>query len=488
MTSQVTTHATIDPAVTSPRERAGLWARCDDRRARVRFYIALTLTLYVVAWGLVLIRAHVKRTKVDFALSDAVGLYAYLPSVVIDGDLRFENQLQAQFRGTLPEGYGEQSDGEGWAVSARRNRWPVGVALTLSPAFVVAHGLSHLLHAMTGWDAFEPNGYTTLYFVFCVALAMAIGAAGMIVADRLLTERYHLSGRATAAAVLTWWLGTNYLWFFVREPLVAHMIGASLVTFAAYLLHRIDVESREGTLVWWHLPALAFFLALAVACRFTNALFAPLAICAVFIIARHRLLKRAMMQVPLVALAAAPLVVQAIILHLMSGQVVQRTPQALGYPRWERFYWSDPALFLSLFSSRRGLFFWTPVLLLSAWGLFRYAVRDRGWRDPLIVSLLMSAAALWYVNASWYAWWLGNSVGNRGFIELGVLFIAGFGFAYARVEQFSVRARRAVAVFVLFGAMVNLTFITLKLLGRLESHGPLLTWENRVFTGSLKRF
>ena len=47
----------------------------------------------------------------------------------------------------------------------------------------------------------------------------------------------------------------------------------------------------------------------------------------------------------------------------------------------------------------------------------------------------MSSLLLWYVNASWYAWWFGTGAGNRAYVELAVVFVIGFAFAYTWLEQ-----------------------------------------------------
>jgi hypothetical protein len=227
---------------------------------------------------------------------------------------------------------------------------------------------------------------------------------------------------------------------------------------------------------------------MAIACRFTNVVVFPMFVYLVVILVRHRLIGQALKHAPLILLGLAPLILQALVMMLLTGQVVPASAQELGYQRRERFFWTDPALFLSLFSSRRGLFFWTPLLLLSAWGLIWHLFRHRGWRDGLLVSLLVSCAILWYVNASWYAWWLGNSAGNRGFIEMAALFIIGFGFAYTWLGQIATVPRRIVIGLIVLAAMVNYTLLGLKMLDRLDGHGPLLSWENRIFTGRWERF
>lgn len=446
---------------------------CSTPRARRRLHITVALALYALAWMLALVRAQMKHAPIELVVSDAVGSYAYLPSVILDGDLSFENQLRAQFRGEIPTDY--------VSITQRANRWPIGVALSLAPAFLVAHGASHLLGG-------EPNGYSAVYMIFCLAGAMSLACASLIIADRFIVERFAVPGTCAAAAVLTWWLGTNYVWFWLREPFIAHLIGSAWAVFTVFHIHRADLESRDGALPWWRIPVVIFCAAMLIVCRFSNVFVAPLLVWLVFVLWRRQQLRALVRQLPLVLLAAFPLYLQAIALYLMHGHVVQDSVQSIGYGQRERFYWTDPALVLSLFSSRRGLFFWTPALLLSAFGLIWQTTRRAGWRDGLLISLVISAGVLWYINASWYAWWLGNSAGNRGYIELAPLWIAGFGCAYVWLTQTSAALRRAVIAFIAIAVVANYAVVAGKLLDRLEGHAPLIPWESGWQKGPWERF
>ena len=421
-------------------------------------------------------RAHVKQTTIDFAVSDAIGYYAYLPSLVIDRDLQFENQLQAQ----------RQTDAE-YVESLRRNRWPIGVALSVMPAFLLAHGTSLFLYHWTGIAAVEPHGYSLLYFIFCVAWAMSIGMLGLILVDRLIVERLHVPGRMAAAAVLTTWLGTNYMWYFTREPLVAHMAGASWVIFCIYLIHRLERNALEGRLAWWHLPLLAFTASMALTCRLTNAFMLPLFVYLGGVLIRQRLLGHALRLAPMILLAMAPLVLQVIIMKLVLGQTVHDDMQQLGYKERERFYWTDPALFRTLFSSRHGLFFGTPALLLAAWGWIWHLVRRGGWRDPLLACFAVAALSLWYVNSAWYAWWFGSSVGNRAFVELAGFYAIGFALAFIWMSRLQRGTRRVVLGSLAFAFLVNYGMMAVKLFDIVRENQSLIPWEDRVFIGRWER-
>ena len=94
---------------------------------RVR-YPLLALLLYAAAWGLGGVRAAATGRPVEFKAADAWGYYAYLPAVLIDGNVEFQNQPI----------YGADPSAEGQTL----NRWPIGLALTIAPAFLLAHALA----------------------------------------------------------------------------------------------------------------------------------------------------------------------------------------------------------------------------------------------------------------------------------------------------------------------------------------------------------
>ena len=67
-----------------------------------------------------------------------------------------------------------------------------------------------------------------------------------------------------------------------------------------------------------------------------------------------------------------------------------------------------------LLSVQKGLFFWSPVLLLAVVGLFLLRGPLRAFLLPTLVVL----AADTYLIASWWDWQFGASYGHRGFINL----------------------------------------------------------------------
>lgn len=79
----------------------------------------------------------------------------------------------------------------------------------------------------------------------------------------------------------------------------------------------------------------------------------------------------------------------------------------------EQFNWTKPEVLNVLFSVRKGLFFWAPILLSVFPGLFFVRKIAKEYFIPMIVFFPLNV----YVISSWYSWWYGGSFGQRPFTE-----------------------------------------------------------------------
>ena len=409
----------------------------------VRRYLILALILYAAAWALGSVRSLTTGNPVEFRMGDAWGYYAYLPSLVIDGNLDFANQ-------PIYGLYEERGEGE-----EKHNRWPIGLAITVAPGFLLAHALAVPVYGVTGWAWFRPDGYSQIYSALTLAQLLGFAVACFALGERLLRERYGVRRGAAFAAVVVAVFGTHYLWYALREPFLSHVANAAWVLAAAWAFHRVDLASRESSgRAWPWLGVFGFALAMSVACRMTGAaVLLPLPLVLAGLLASRGRWRQMALGLALVPLAALPLAAQAVALRHVAppptttaddAGVVEHlvvTPDEAGYAQPERFYWSRPALVRTLLSSRNGLLFFAPVLIVAFVGVGR-RLWDGGWRDPLLATLALGWLALWYVNACWYAWWFGSSFGQRAMLGLSVLGVLGLGFGFESVAAAGPARRR----------------------------------------------
>jgi hypothetical protein len=116
-------------------------------------------------------------------------------------------------------------------------------------------------------------------------------------------------------------------------------------------------------------------------------------------------------------------------------------PYAMG-----EFYWTSPHLAGVLIGTKKGLFFWAPLLLAAVAGLALLPASLRRWLPAIVAIFALDA----YIMASWFDWQLGASYGHRGFVDIYPLLAPGLAAVFARVAvQPSTRRLAATAVVLL---------------------------------------
>jgi len=102
--------------------------------------------------------------------------------------------------------------------------------------------------------------------------------------------------------------------------------------------------------------------------------------------------------------------------HLIYGSSTES-----GYIPISLWNWTSPFFFQILFSTNHGLFSWTPILVLSAIGLFLFCRKNPRVGGPV----LFSSLAFYYFMSSYPDWAGISSFGNRFFVSLTVFFVLG---------------------------------------------------------------
>src|SRR5262245_48747711 len=331
--------------------------------------------------------------------ADAAYYYAYLPSLVLDGDLDFTNQYrvtQNWYRlGPTPLG-------------RPGNVFGIGPAVFALPAFVVGHGLAIATGARgDGFSRWE----TTL--VLWTSIAMSLGA--LLVAARLAQRRVG-SALAGHLGALVAAVSGPLLYYAIRQPGYAHPCAA---LFATLLIERWDAsygEAPRSLRTWIALGAAAGAAALA---RPQLGLWAALLPVAAIDDVRRR------GEVSVAALAGrwaagAAAAVLVFLPQLVAWKALYGAwyvvPQGPGFMRWD-----DPAWSETLFSSRNGLFPWAPLYAPMAIGVVVLA--RQGMRLPLALMLGLFGQAV--VNGAAWDWWAGGSFGGRRFDSCYAVFAVG---------------------------------------------------------------
>ena len=336
--------------------------------------------------------------------SDATGYYLYLPAVLIDHDVTMERTAERSFAG-------RPGDLQGVRRVPPRGRlldkYPVGEAIMLTPFFAVGHVAALALGA-------EANGFSRPYQVAAAAGGLAFATLGMAVLGLFLLRWF--STGTVVLTLLALVFGTNLFHYATFDAVFSHAFSFFLVALTLALA--VVVYERPRL---WSAVALGLTTGFLTAVRPTNAVvlvFAAL-VGVVGLGDISARTKRFPRYLPLLAAGAAvyllALVPQVVYWQTITGKFLVYTYED------ERLDLLRPHLLDVLFSVRKGLFFWSPLLLLAVAGLLllrRVAPR------LFVPSVAYLAVHTWLV-ASWETWWYGGSFGQRSFVEALPVFALG---------------------------------------------------------------
>jgi hypothetical protein len=332
----------------------------------------------------VLLLASVPLVTPRIAESDAVQYFSYLPSLLLDGDLDFEDEYTVFYRED-PEGrksFKETFLDLSTATRLKLNFGPIGTALLWSPFYLATH-------LIVGSEDGMSQPYRT-----AVSVASALYAAiGLLLCYRL--ARTYATPFASFAAVVALWWGTPVAYYMYVAPGMSH--AASL--FAVALFFSLWPWAVSGGVSRWAVwGASAGLMALV---REQDLFFAAAALVAAFGLTDR--LKR------LVAFGAAAFVVflpQLAVYHVLYGRPWP-APQVQN-----KMIKYSPHFFEVLFSIEHGLFFWSPILLLFFAGGLWMGKKKR----PAGLVLLAAFLAQVYISGAVDSWTQAGAFGSRRFV------------------------------------------------------------------------
>jgi hypothetical protein len=412
---------------------------------------------------------RVPRVDGQLVGSDGVFYYAYARSLVIDHDLDFANEY-AHFQ--IPTSKYSLTP-----IGHVPNKYAIGPALLWMPFFLAAHVIALTGHALG--IRIAADGYGYLYQAAISIGSIVYGALGFWLA--FLCARRMFSQLATVAAVGILWLASNFFYYLVFEPSMAHMVSL----FSVALLLTIWL------LRFWNAdtPALAQAAILGAAgglvllVRLQDAIFLllPCGYLLVRCIQEWRAGKLHQAQRWFCCgLITAVMTLIAFLPQIIVWQQIYGTWAVSPYlsDHTPTFYWLQPQLGGVLFSTFHGLFTWHPIYLFALGGLAVVAQRDRRLALALVGLLLLDL----YVVAAWWSWWQGDSFGGRMFLSAMWIWVLGLAGCFEWL-----RGRRlfypALAVGLLLILWNGLSLMQYRL-GFVPMSAP-LTWEQMTI-GRLK--
>jgi hypothetical protein len=390
----------------------------------LRWFVAIVAVTAIAAH----VSIHVARPELEPITSDGFDYYVYLPDWFLFHDTSLQAVADDCCGGRFPE----------WTAMTRSpqtGRWinahPIGVAVLVAPFFGLAH-------ALTRWTGLPPDGFS-LYYQHGAALAgLSFMLAGLAILRALLRRQ---SSDGVALATLTaLTFGTNLFHYGTFDATYSHAFSFALVCALMAL--------ADG---WWDAPtvrrtaALGAVVGLLILVRHPNIVLLAL-VPLVGLGGRTGLRTRAAQLGTLrwhllgAVLLAAVIVLPQVLLYRAATGAWFANPYAGAGGTFTNL--SSPRVAHVLFSAQKGLFFWSPVLLLAIPGVFSPGAWARDWRAGALSVLAVQT----YLLASWHDWQLGGSFGHRGFTDLLGLFTPFLAATFTRTAAGPRWAKSAVAL------------------------------------------
>jgi len=388
-----------------------------------------------LALGIVFLIAFPVLFKPWIHGADTIGYYAWLRSLIIDGNLQTADEFEHYDMGWL----NSYTD-----TGLRDNPGAVGSALLWTPWFLTAHGSTLLGRALgLPWVA---DGYGQQY-ISAVSLGSAVYAlAAILITHRL--ARDFFPSPITVLAVAAVWLSSPLVFYMYSHPLMTHANDAFAYTLFLFTWHRTR-EQRNAA----QYGLLGLVAGLCALVRNQNAVLVLFPLLEIAFSTTQAWMrgedwKRATGKGLLKGasfsgawwLAFLP---QLLVWHTIFGTWLPGNPYASsGGGTFDLF---RPHILGVLFSTNHGLFIWTPLILVAVLGWLLLWRTDR----RLTTLLVLNFALQLYVIGSWSSWSGAAAFGQRFFTNMVPSFALGLT-ALLNLLQQRVRLRWLAAACALF--------------------------------------
>jgi hypothetical protein len=320
---------------------------------------------------------------------------------VFDADLDITNNIRAT---PFPDPFDPAGDGT-WADAPRGSdgripsKYPIGLSLIETPFLAIGALLRSTL-ASVGVEFTANPGYSAPEIWSVAVGIIAVFTASMVFLFKQLSPAF---GRMPAlVAVSSAWLGTSLFYYTSILPFVAH---AMAFTALVGVLAATKVWQERGA-NWRH----AIMIGLAIGAVFLiRPQQAVILLPTLAVLAWQGKVQRTKGQTPYISLICG--VVAAFVLLHLAWVKSQFDQWAIsGYAEGkEGFSWADPDFNTVLVSRARGLFVYSPIVVLGMLGWLLAAKRIRAYQVPSMLNAIMQV----YIVAAWSSPEQGHSFGSR---------------------------------------------------------------------------
>jgi len=372
-----------------------------------KYFIIFIAIIFLIGYFSVLYSGYYnyQGEQIPIIVGDGYGYYFYLPFYIINySDIHFDELLSpSEFEPF-------------W------NKYQVGEALMILPFFLIGHVLSIIFN-------YPLDGYSFLY-QHAAGLSGLFYALGGIYILKKILGRY-FSKEITMMTLLAVIFGTNLYHYGTLGSLFSHSFSFFLCSALIYLipLWFENPKLKKNTII---LGILAGFILLV---RLPNILIL-LFVLFYKVNSSEDLRKRILF---FIKNYKSLILIITLIFIIFLPQIIT---WKLTYNQWfvysygeARFHFNQLYISNVLFSLRRGLLFWSPILCFSIIGFWFMREKKCDYFTPslLFISLIT------FINASFDRWWFGSSFGHRGFTEFLPVFALALAIFYSSLKNKNIK-------------------------------------------------
>jgi hypothetical protein len=363
-------------------------------------------------------------------MSDKAGYYVYLPALFL-----------YEFNSSKFPSKVDSLTGNGFYLDPNNNKiqskYPVGVAVLLSPFFMVAHSYAIVSNNKT--DGFSMPYQNAIDFasVFYVLL-------GLYFLNQFLLN--FSNQRLVTFSLISLFLGSNLYYYTIFEGGYSHVYTFFLFSCWLFLLKKFE---KSKDLKYWFL--IIAFASLIILVRQINVIFILLSI-GLFSSTKdlftHKRVKDWLIGIGVFLCILSP--------QIIYNLYLTQTPFTYSYQNEGFIYWLNPKWIEVMFGFENGWITTNPIIILSIVGLYFLYKNDKKLG---ILTLLILVSCI-YIYASWWAYKLGCSFGHRGFVDiypfLSIPFTIAISTFLANKKQL---IRSATIIFLAAGIIFNLKYV-----------------------------
>lgn len=375
--------------------------------------IGTCLALNLLSWN-----NKLSESK-EFFSSDGKGYYLYLPAIFIDGNL---DELPIDNR------YVFEHNGKGF------NKYFSGTSLMMLPFFGCG-----MLSAY--FFKYPIDGYSKPFEIWLSIGGLFYLFIGLFFLKRLL-KLYHIDKIAISITLVLIAMGTNLLYYSFELPLWSHVYSFACISYLLFNA-KIYFETYNKK----HIIISAILIGIIVLTRPTNGIIMLLL---PFLAKDKKNLIEGLYQI----LKTKGIIGSSlIVIMIITIQPILWYVQTGSFFIWnysgEGFNFGKPEIWNTLFSFRKGLFIYTPILLIGIVSIFILGKKNKFQFS----GFTMFFCILTYITSSWWIWYYGPSFGMRPFID----FYAVFGLLIAFAFHYSHKSlRKVLFVFSIICLTLNL--------------------------------